>query len=169
MLWRMTVPVTVLRTHLHYTTWASARIVEAAAALSPEELTRDHKSADKSVLGTLAHIYAADRMWLGRIQGAPPAVFFDPAVDMQWPVVQHEWPALLARWQAWGDALQDASVAVAYHDLKGNPYSTPLWQIVLHVVNHGTHHRGQVSAMIRAMGHTPPPLDLIRYYREVGG
>jgi uncharacterized damage-inducible protein DinB len=169
MLWRMTVPVAVLRTHLHYTTWASARIVEAAAALSPDELTRDHKSADKSVLGTLAHIYAADRMWLGRIQGTPPAVFFDPAVDLQWPVVQHEWPALLARWQAWGDALQDASVGVAYHDLKGNPYTTPLWQIVLHVVNHGTHHRGQVSAMMRAMGHPPPQLDLIRYYREVGG
>ena len=84
-------------------------------------------------------------------------------------VLQHEWPALLARWQAWGDALQDASVAVTYKDLQGNPHTTPLWQIVLHVVNHATHHRGQAAAMIRAMGHTPPPLDLIRYYREVGG
>jgi uncharacterized damage-inducible protein DinB len=118
MLWRMAVPVTVLRTHLHYTTWASTRLIEAASALTPDELTRDFQSADKDVLGTLAHVYAADRMWLGRIQGAPPAVFFDPAVDRQWPVVQQEWPALLARWQAWGDALQDASVAVAYHDLK---------------------------------------------------
>jgi uncharacterized damage-inducible protein DinB len=164
----MTVPADVLRTHLRYTTWASARMVEAASALTVDELTRDHKSADKSVLGTLAHVYAADRAWLGRIQGAPPARFIDPDVDLRLTVLQHEWPALLARWQAWGDALQDASVAVTYKDLQGNPHTTPLWQIVLHVVNHATHHRGQAAAMIRAMGHTPPPLDLIRYYREVG-
>ena len=55
---------------------------------------------------------------------------------------------------------------ISYKDLKGNPWETPLWQIVLHVVNHASHHRGQVSAMLRAMGHTPPGVDLIFYYRE---
>lgn len=164
----MSVPVDVLRTHLRYTTWASARIVDAASRLTHEELTRDFKSADTHVLGTLAHVYAADRVWLGRIQGAPPAVFIDPEVDIRLTVLQHGWPALLGRWQAWADGLRDPSAGASYHDLQGNPHSTPLWQIVLHVVNHATHHRGQASAMIRAMGHTPPPLDLIRYYREVG-
>jgi uncharacterized damage-inducible protein DinB len=43
-----------------------------------------------------------------------------------------------------------------------------LWKIVLHVVNHGTHHRGQASGFLRAMGHVPPPLDLIAYYRTLG-
>ena len=120
------------------------------------------------MLGTLAHVYAADRVWLGRIRGKPPARFLDPDVDVKLEVLQRDWPALLAQWQAWVDGLQDASATVAYQDLKGNPFTTPLWQVVLHVVNHGTHHRGQVSAMIRAMGHTPPPLDLIRFYREGG-
>jgi uncharacterized damage-inducible protein DinB len=59
-----------------------------------------------------------------------------------------------------------ARAIVAYKDMKGNPYSQPLWQLVLHVVNHGTHHRGQVSGFLRVMGHTPPPLDLVFYYRE---
>ncbi len=54
---------------------------------------------------------------------------------------------------------------IEYKDLKGNPYQSPLWQIVLHLVNHGSHHRGQVSGMLRALGKTPPPLDLIAYYR----
>jgi uncharacterized damage-inducible protein DinB len=62
--------------------------------------------------------------------------------------------------------LIDASTPLTYQDLQGRTHATPLWQIVLHVVNHGTHHRGQVAAMMRAMGHVPPPLDLIRYYRE---
>lgn len=164
----MTVPVDVLCTHLRYSSWASARIVQAASALSAEELTRDFKSADKHVLGTLAHVYAADRAWLGRIEGASPVRFIDPDVDIRLSVLQQAWPALLARWQAWAESLADASVGVSYKDLQGNTHTTPLWQIVLHVVNHASHHRGQAAAMIRAMGHTPPPLDLIRYYREVG-
>ncbi len=163
----MSVPVDVLRLHLRYTTWASARIVAAASRLTAEELTRDFKSADRHVLGTLAHVYAADRAWFGRIQGAPPPVFLDSEVDVRLTVLQQEWPALLARWQAWVDALGDSSGLASYHDLQGKPHTTPLWQIVLHVVNHATHHRGQAAAMMRAMGHVPPPLDLIRYYREV--
>lgn len=168
MLRPMSVPVAVLRSHVRYTTWASARIVEAAAKLTTEELLRDFKSADKSVLGTLAHVYAADRVWLGRIHGAPPTRFLDPDVDVKLEVLQNEWPALLQRWQAWVDALPDGSASASYKDLQGREQSTPFWQIVLHAVNHGTHHRGQVAAMVRAMGHTPPSLDLIRFYREVG-
>jgi uncharacterized damage-inducible protein DinB len=164
----MSVPVDVLRMHLRYTTWASARIVDAASTLTVDELTRDFKSADGHVLGTLAHVYAADRAWLGRIQGAPPTVFLDPEVDVRLTVLQQEWPALLDRWQAWADALEGSSGLASYRDLQGKLHTTPLWQIVLHVVNHATHHRGQAAAMMRAMGHAPPPLDLIRYYREVG-
>ncbi len=159
----------LLRTHLRYNMWASTRLLDAAARLGSDELVRDFRSADKSVLGTLAHVFAADRVWLRRIQGLPPMPFLDPEVEIRLDVLQREWPALLTQWLAWGETLQDTAATVAYRDLAGNPHTTPLWQIVLHVINHATHHRGQVSAMLRAMGHTPPPLDLIRYYREVPG
>ena len=59
----MSVPAAALQTHLRYTAWASARIVDAASRLSDEERTRDFKSADKSVLGTLVHVYGADRVF----------------------------------------------------------------------------------------------------------
>ena len=55
---------------------------------------------------------------------------------------------------------------LAYRDLKGRAYEQPLWQLILHVVNHGTHHRGQVSGFLRSLGHVPPPLDLVAYYRQ---
>jgi uncharacterized damage-inducible protein DinB len=51
--------------------------------------------------------------------------------------------------------------------MKGRPWKQPLWQLVLHVVNHGTHHRGQVSGFLRSLGHTPPILDPIYFYREM--
>ena len=165
----MAVSAEALRTHLDYTAFASSRLVNAAANLSPSELTRDFQTADHSVLGTLVHIYAADRVWLGRIHGHPPQKFLDPEVDLHLSVLQTDWPAILARWKDWATGLTDASAQsqLAFTDLKGNRHQQPLWQIVLHVVNHGTHHRGQVSGMLRAMGHTPPTLDLIAYYRSL--
>ncbi len=155
-----------LLTHIDYTRWASFRLVEAAAQLTPEQLNRDFGTADKSVLGSLVHVFAADRVWIGRIHGNPPAKFIDPEKDMHLDVLLSEWPALLDQWKEWLTGLADVNAKISYKDLKGNPYETPAWQIVLHVVNHGTHHRGQVQGFLRAMGITPKPLDLIAYYRE---
>jgi uncharacterized damage-inducible protein DinB len=78
---------------------------------------------------------------------------------------------LLERWKQWGALLTEESIhnEISYKDSKGNAFVSPIWQIVLQVVNHGTHHRGQVSGFLRAMGHVPPPVDLIAYYREVLG
>ena len=56
----MPVSADTLRLQLDYTAWASQRLMDAAAQLSSEELTRDFKTADKTVLDTLVHVYAAD-------------------------------------------------------------------------------------------------------------
>ncbi|HWX55514.1 MAG TPA: DinB family protein [Verrucomicrobiae bacterium] len=165
----MAITLEALRTHLNYTAWASGKLVQAASALSPEELVRDFHTSDRSVLGTLVHVYAADRAWFGRVQGTAPAQFLDPDKDMHLSVLQTDWPPLYAQWKQWAAGLTDESLPAraAYKDLKGNSHETPLWQIALHLVNHGTHHRGQVSGFLRSMGHTPPQLDLIAYYRQL--
>jgi uncharacterized damage-inducible protein DinB len=165
----MAIALEALRTHLDYTAWASGKLVQAASVLSAEELTRDFHTSDRNVLGTLVHVYAADRTWLGRIRGNPPARFLDPERDMHFSVLQNDWPALYEQWKHWASSLTDESLPakISYKDLKGNPHETPQWQIALHVVNHGTHHRGQVSGFLRSMGHTPPQLDLIAYYRQL--
>jgi len=158
-----------IRTHFDYTAWASARLVNAAGSLSPEELTKDFGTADHSVLGTLVHVYAADRIWYDRVHGNLRTRFIEPERDMHLHVLQNDWPALLGRWREWAAAQTEESLQgkATYKDLKGNSYENPLWQIALHLINHGTHHRGQVSGFLRAMGHVPPPLDLMAYYREL--
>jgi uncharacterized damage-inducible protein DinB len=164
----MPVSVDTLRLQLDYSAWASQRLLDAAAKLSPEELTRDFKTADKCVLDTLAHVYAVDRIWLARVLSEPRATFIDPE-DRDLTLLQTEWPALQQRWKLWLRDFSDADVErkILYHDTRGNPYVQPAWQIILHLVNHGTHHRGQISGFLRAMGHTPPPLDMIAYYRTL--
>ncbi len=163
----MPVTADTLRLHLAYTNWATRRLVPLAAKLSEEELTRDFKTSDKNVLETLVHVFAADRVWLARVQGNSPGPFISEE-DRRLSTLEQEWPLLHQRWKEYFAPLtdQDVQARIAYRDLKGNSWEQPLWQILLHVVNHGTHHRGQVAGFLRAMGHTPPPLDLIAFYRE---
>jgi len=163
----MVVSAEVLRSHIDYTAWASGLLVEAAGGLTQEELTRDFGTADKSVVGTLVHVFAADRLWLARLKGEPANTFLTKA-DYHLSVLQNDWPALYRRWKEWAGGLTDeaAQAELSYTDMRGNPWRQPLGQLVLHVVNHGTHHRGQVSGFLRTMGHVPPKLDMVFYYRD---
>ena len=162
----MPVTADTLRQQLDYSFWASQRLLEEAGKLTAEELKQDFKTADRSVVETLAHVFAADRVWLGRVQGTPPASFIEDR-DRELTVLNQEWPAIQQGWKQLlsGMSDQDIQKVIEFKDLKGNPYQQSLWKIVLHLVNHGTHHRGQVSGFLRALGHTPPAIDLMVYYR----
>ncbi|MBI3210847.1 MAG: DinB family protein [Candidatus Solibacter usitatus] len=163
----MSVSKETILTQLRYTAWASERLVHAAAQLSPDELQRDFGTSEKSVLGTLVHVFAADRIWMGRVNGNLPAVFVDPEKDMHLETLRNEWPPIHQSWQKWADGMTDFSATMKYKDLKGNPQESLYWQVVFHVINHGTHHRGQASGMLRALGIVPPPIDMSYYYREL--
>jgi uncharacterized damage-inducible protein DinB len=156
-----------LRGQVDYTAWASRRLLAAASELTPEEMARDFQTSDRSVLGTLAHIFAADRIWLARFRGESLPTFLTDA-DRDFGTLQNNWPPLLTRWEEWAAQLTEerALAPFPYVDLKGRDWNQPLCHLVLHVVNHGTHHRGQVSGFLRALGHTPPPTDLHYYYRQ---
>ncbi len=162
----MAVSIDMLRLQLDYTAWATRRLLDAAAQLSPEELTQDFKTADGSILNTLAHVFASERAWLARLQTIAPSAFITDN-DRNFQFLQDEWPQLHERWKNWSLQLDDASAGkpLAYKELKGNQHTQPIWQLVLHVVNHGTHHRGQVAGFLRSLGYSPPPLDLVLFYR----
>jgi len=163
----MSVSADVLRTQIDYTAWASMLLLDAAAQLSPQELTHDFRTADRSVLGTLVHIFAADRLWLERVHGRPNPAFVSDA-DRSLPALQTGWPPLLAHWKTWAAGLtgETARAQIAYSDLEGNPWQQPLLEVIFHVVNHATHHRGQVAGFLRSLGHAPPVTDLAYFYRQ---
>jgi len=163
----MSVDKATLDQHLAYTSWATNHLLKAVAAIPSDQLLHNFNTADKTIVGTLAHVYAADRIWFDRVTGKRRAAFIEDR-DRDFAVLQREWPELLASWRQWlANYSEDLNLPIQYQDMAGNPYQNPPAEIILHVVNHGTHHRGQVSGFLRTLGHTPPPLDLIRYYRSL--
>jgi uncharacterized damage-inducible protein DinB len=87
-----------------------------------------------------------------------------PSLDF----VVGEWPRLQAKWEAWADASTDADMArqVTFKSRFVGNAGLPAWQIVMHVVNHGTLHRGQIVGMLRQLGVKPPATDILFYYYE---
>lgn len=149
-----------IQQHIGYSGWASRKLLDAAFARPDEEQHRDFGISFKSLLKTLEHIFLADRVWFARVA--------DPKVLAMDEPLQTAWPKLQQRWETWAAAIthQEIVRTVHYKDMAGNSHSTPVWQIVLHVVNHATLHRGQAMSLLRQLGVVPPATDLIYYYRE---
>lgn len=151
--------------HLQYSGWASRKLLDAARNLNPEDLTRNVGVSHESILGTLSHIHAADRFWYSRVVDPKEPVIR----QSDWTLLEREWPAIQQKWEAWAARLTDADLSrvVAYKTSAGISHENVASQIVLHLVNHATLHRGQAVGMIRQLGIAPPVTDLMTYYREL--
>jgi uncharacterized damage-inducible protein DinB len=162
----MTLPE--LQTLLEYHYWARDRVLDAAAALTAEQFTRDLGSSFKSVRDTLAHMYAAEWAWCSRWNGHSPAALLAADLFPDVGTLREKWRELETNVHAVLDRMgqQGVDEVIAYTMLKGDARSSVFWQMVQHVVNHASYHRGQVTTMLRQLGAAPPQgMDLITFYR----
>lgn len=161
-----------LQTLLDYHYWARDRVLDAAAALSPEQFTRDLGSSFKSVRDTLAHTYVAEWAWYSRWTGHSPkaAPPFETFSDVA--ALRRAWTELEGGARAFVDGLGEEGLhrVIEYRLLSGQARQSAIWQLVQHVVNHATYHRGQVSTMLRQLGAKPArSMDLDDFYLERSG
>jgi uncharacterized damage-inducible protein DinB len=160
-----------LRTLLDYHYWARDRLLDAVEPLAADLLARDLGSSFPSIRDTIAHMYAAEWAWYSRWQGESPAgpLPLDPFPDV--PAIRRAWTALEARVRRFVAELGEDGVGrvFEYRLLSGQPGASAFWQMLQHVVNHASYHRGQVTTMLRQLGAAPPKsTDLIAFYRERG-
>ena len=157
------------RLHIRYSGWASRKLLEAAAGnLTEEQRTRPLNVSHESLQQTLAHVYFADSVWYTRtVDPSLPVPSPDSRPTME--SLMADWPDLQRKWEAWADSISDAGLerVAQFKLLNGTPGELPVWQIVNHLVNHATLHRGQVVAMMRQLGAKPPATDILYYYREL--
>jgi uncharacterized damage-inducible protein DinB len=144
------------RQHLDFMKWADERLLAAVAEHLPTQTV------------ILQHIYLAEAVWFGRVQGQENLVIGDLKAPSDIAALQEAWPQMHRDWLAWAAALTDWDTIIPHRNPKGDLFHMPAWQIVLHLANHGSFHRGQVAALIRAAGFAPPASDLVIYYRGLG-
>ena len=157
-----------LQTMLDYHYWARDRLLDAVAALTPEQYTRDLGSSFKSVRETVTHIYAAEWAWYERWQGRSPTALLPPDLFPDLAALRRTWGELEVKMREFVAGLgeQGPSRIIAYTLLSGHAGASPISQMLQHVVNHASYHRGQVTTMLRQMGAAPAkPMDMIAYYR----
>jgi len=156
---------------LDYHYWARDRMFEALEPLTAEQVNRDMGNSFKSIRDTVAHLYAAEWAWYSRWQGTSPDKLLPADMFPDLAAVRLASTELEAKIRAYVEALGEANVTkvIEYKLLSGQPGASPVWQMVQHLVNHASYHRGQVTTMLRQLGAQPAkPLDMIAFYRSRG-
>lgn len=153
----------------HY--WARDRVVTAVEAISAEQYSRPMGNSFTSIRDTLNHVYLAEWIWYSRWNGESPTAFpTDDIPDV--PTLRGKWSDMERNVRAHLTAAGDTGLrrVIEYRLMSGKEAASPLWQMVAHVVNHATYHRGQVTTMLRQLGAAPAlSTDMITYFRERAG
>ena len=159
-----------LRTLLDYHYWARDQMFEALDPLTLEQVNRDMGNSFKSIRETVTHIYAAELAWYLRWQGTSPTALLPGDQFPDIAAVRRVWSEHETKMRAFVESLGDAGVAQMFEFtlLSGQPGSMLFCQMLQHIVNHASYHRGQVTTMLRQLGAQPAKsLDMIAYYRTM--
>lgn len=150
-----------------YNAWANKRLYEACGKLPEAEYMKPRQSFFGSIHATLNHLLVGDRIWLGRIERRPVKLALNQ-------VLYGDFTALAVARGAEDERLIRVVEAIDrteldrpldYLSTSGERFQTPLRQVLGHLFNHQTHHRGQVHDMLSQTAVPPPPLDLIFFLR----
>lgn len=150
-----------------YTSWANRRILGCAAELAPDDFTRDLGASHGGVRGTLTHMLSAEWIWLERFRGGGPERHLEPSAFAAVTALAERWAGVDRERDAWLAGLAPGGLGALcrYRNFSGQPFEAPLWQLVQHVANHSSFHRGQVVLLLRQLGRPLPATDLVAWDR----
>jgi uncharacterized damage-inducible protein DinB len=172
----MTMTLEWLGALARYNRWMNDKLYGLAATLDDEARKRDGGAFFRSIHGTFNHLLIADRIWLARFTGVTvPDGFMGPSgirsLDQE---LYADFDELKRGRGRTDDELsafisgltQERLAAPFVYMRRGQKHESPLWWAVVHVFNHQTHHRGQITALFTQQGHDPGVTDLVAMLRE---
>ena len=154
-----------------YHGWAYALLFEAVDALDDERYRLDAGLYFRSIHGTLNHLLLVDHLWYGRLVEDPwPLGTLADELESDRAALKAQLLARSGVWRRYLDALSDEALAgvAGFRKIDGTPARLPRASCVLHVFNHGTHHRGQVTAAVTQFGGRAPEIDLPYFLYTLG-
>ncbi len=149
-----------IRTLYAYDRWATRRVLAQLPGLDPEVWSRTDVVDERGLGGILVHQLGAMQRWRHGFMedGETPRPEREPLPTPEELIAMYdaEWEAF----DAWLPTLTDSFVNYVHEGV-------PVWQMLVHVVNHGTQHRSEAAALLTAEGRSPGDLDLIEYAEEL--
>ncbi len=157
-----------IRALYEYNEWANNHVLQAASGLGEEELGREMGASFGSIQGNLVHTVGAQILWLAR---------WAPSGPVGMPQLR-EGHVMEATREAYEDSHEglrafvaslgpeDPDTVVSYVDSRGQPLERPLGQLMVHLANHGTHHRAETAMLLTALGQPPRQLDYLFFELE---
>jgi uncharacterized damage-inducible protein DinB len=152
-----------------YNAWANRLIFDAVAALPEGEATKPRPTIFKSIVHTLNHNYVIDRIFQAHLEGRPHGYTArntqePPPLDELWRSQQE----IDAWYLSWSDRMSEAQLdeVVDFTFVGGGEGRMSRLEILLHLVNHTTYHRGFVADLFYQVPARPPTTDLPVYLRE---
>ncbi len=161
--------LTYIQSLYDYNAWANGHLLDAAASLSQPDLAKELGASFGSVEGNLLHVLWAQNVWHQRFVG-------DEIPDLPKPGAGTD--TIREAYTTSNDALRDyvgslretdLANTISYTDTRGNVYEPPLWQPLVHLVNHGTHHRAECAMLLTSFGSPPRQLDYMFFELERDG
>jgi uncharacterized damage-inducible protein DinB len=144
-----------LRRQFVYDAWANREVLNAIRAAGGE---------NQRCLQLMAHIVAAERVWLDRLKQQPQSVPVWPESDLS--SCEEECVHLAKLWLEYLDEVEDLAQVISYKNSKGESWTSSIGDVLTHVIMHSAHHRGQIASHMREKGQTPAYTDFIHGVRQ---
>ncbi len=151
-----------------YNYWANERVLGAADKVTEAQFTAKTSDSHGSLRGTLVHTLSAESVWLLRWNGISPTSLASEGEFPNLAALRTRWREEEAKMRAFLGRLtdQDFMRVIEYKDTRGMPLARPLWQMLAHLVNHGTQHRAEAAAILTNLGYSPGGIDFVRFLDE---
>ncbi|PZD97297.1 damage-inducible protein DinB [Paenibacillus sambharensis] len=133
-----------------YNIWANDRVVHHIKSLPNEVFCREVNLGFTSIAELISHIATADGLWLARIKGESPstAVLFKDIAE-----ASSHFNQLQAQIREYLLSVKDVDQQITYTNTRGHECQNSVSEIIQHIINHGTYHRGNISTILRSIGY----------------
>jgi uncharacterized damage-inducible protein DinB len=160
-----------LQTLFDYGYWANGKLFAVMSELTPEQFTQPVADNHGSIRNTMVHMLSAEWGWLDRCGGPARGAPLNPADFWTAATVVDTWKRVEASMREFLSKLGDDDLARNVEFAIGGTDKRimPVGELLQHAANHGAHHRGQVSLLLRLLGFNPDNYDLLFYFAEKRG